>query len=161
MDADEAVQAYKDLARVERSLPLPEDGGSARSGRSGTGPPIAFAPTSFFACSPITSNGICAKPWRRCCSTTPISTSARAERSSPVAKTEPSETAKTKKAIKRNADGDRVSSFAGFIDHLATMTRNTMRMPLAAKHNFTLISKPTPLQDAAFRLLGLDPQRIQ
>jgi Transposase DDE domain len=86
---------------------------------------------------------------------------ARAERSSPVAKTEPSETVKAKKATKRNADGHRVSSFAGLIDHLATMTRNTMRVPLAAKHHFTLIAKPTPLQDAAFKLLGLDPQRVQ
>lgn len=86
---------------------------------------------------------------------------ARAERSSPVAKTEPSETVKAKKATKRSADGHRVNSFAGLIDHLGTMTRNTMRVPLAAKHHFTLISKPTPLQEAAFKLIGLDPQRIQ
>ena len=59
-----------------------------------------------------------------------------------------------KKAIKRNANGDRVNSFAGLIDHLGTMTRNTMRMPLAAKHPFTLLSKSTPLQDAAFKLLA-------
>lgn len=86
---------------------------------------------------------------------------ARAERSSPVAKTEPSEAVKAKKATKRNANGQRVNSFAGLIDHLGTMTRNTMRVPLAAKHHFTLISKPTPLQDAAFKLLGIDPQRVQ
>jgi len=85
----------------------------------------------------------------------------RADRSSPVAKTEPSETVKAKKAIKRNANGERVNSFAGLIDHLGTMTRNTMRVPLAAKHHFTLLSKPTPLQEAAFKLLGLDPQRVQ
>jgi len=41
------------------------------------------------------------------------------------------------------------------------MTRNTMRMPLAAKHPFTLLSKPTPLQEAGFNLLGLDPKRVQ
>ena len=63
---------------------------------------------------------------------------ARAERSSPVAATEPSPAAKSKKAIKRNANGDRVNSFAG---HLGTMTRNTMRMSLAEKHPFTLLSK--------------------
>jgi hypothetical protein len=66
-----------------------------------------------------------------------------AERSSPVAATEPSPAAKSKKAIKRNANGDRVNSFAGLIDHLGTMTRNTMRMPLAEKHPFTLLSKST------------------
>ena len=86
---------------------------------------------------------------------------ARTQRSSPVAKTEPSEAVKAKKATKRNANGQRVNSFAGLIDHLGTMTRNTMRVPLAAKHHFTLTSKPTPLQDAAFKLLGLEPQRVQ
>ena len=86
---------------------------------------------------------------------------ARAERSSPVVSTEPSPAARTKKAIKRNANGDRVNSFAGLIDHLGTMTRNSMRMPLAAKHPFTLLSKPTPLQEAAFNLLGFDPKRVQ
>jgi transposase len=81
----------------------------------------------------------------------------RAERSSPVASTEPSAAARSKKAIKRNANGDRIHSFAGLIDHLGTMTRNTMRMPLAAKHRFTLLSKATPLQEAAFKLVGFSP----
>src|SRR3546814_755806 len=37
----------------------------------------------------------------------------------------------------RHAEGalrDSVHSFAGLIDHLGTMTRNTMRMPLAKMH---------------------------
>ena len=87
--------------------------------------------------------------------------SARAERPSPVVATEPSPSAKSKKAIKRNANGDPVHSFAGLMDHLGTMTRNTMRMPLAKKHRFTLLSQASPLQEAAFRLLGLDPRRVQ
>jgi hypothetical protein len=37
------------------------------------------------------------------------------------------------------------------------MTRNTIRMPLAAKHRFTLLSKSAPLQEAAFKLLGFGP----
>jgi len=86
---------------------------------------------------------------------------AREERRSPVASTEPSATAKAKKAIKRNANGDRVSSFAGLIDNFGAMTRNTMRVPLAGAHHFTLLSKATPLQEAAFRLLGVDPQCVQ
>ena len=40
------------------------------SARSATGPHRACAPTSSCACSPITSSGICATPWPRCCSTT-------------------------------------------------------------------------------------------
>ena len=82
---------------------------------------------------------------------------ARTERRSPVASIEPSATARSKKAIKRNANGDPVHSFAGLIDHLGTMTCNTMRMPLAAKHRFTLLSKSTPVQEAAFKLLGFGP----
>src|SRR5579859_4236648 len=74
---------------------------------------------------------------------------AKAERRSPVASTEPSETVKAKKATKRNADGLRVMGFAELIDHLGTLVRNTMRMPLRTRHCFTLHSKPTPLQQAA------------
>jgi hypothetical protein len=37
----------------------------------------------------------------------------------------------------------------------------SMRMPLAKKKHFTLLSKSTPLQQAAFQLLGFDPKRVQ
>jgi hypothetical protein len=36
-----------------------------------------------------------------------------------------------------------------------------MRVPSRPKHRFILHSKPTPLQEAAFRLLDLDPVRVQ
>jgi hypothetical protein len=52
-------------------------------------------------------------------------------------------------------------SFADLIDHLGALTRNAMRAPLRAKHRFTLHSSPTPLQEAAFRLLNLEPTRVQ
>src|SRR5437764_9547578 len=71
---------------------------------------------------------------------------ARAERVSPVAKTEPSEAVKAKKATKRSADGVRVMSFADLITHLGTLVRNTMRVPSRPKHRFTLYSSPTALQ---------------
>jgi hypothetical protein len=85
----------------------------------------------------------------------------RDARSSPVAPTQVSAAANSKKAIKRNAQGERVHSFAGLMDHLGTMTRNTMRMPFAKKHRFTLLSQATPLQEAAFKLLGFEPKRVQ
>ena len=44
---------------------------------------------------------------------------------------------------------------------LGTLVQNTMRVPLRSKHRFTLHSKPTTLQQAAFRLLDLDPLRVQ
>jgi hypothetical protein len=52
-------------------------------------------------------------------------------------------------------------SFAGLVAHLGTLTRNIMRVPLRATHRFTLFTKPTPLQEAAFRLLNLEPIRVQ
>jgi hypothetical protein len=66
-----------------------------------------------------------------------------------------------KKLTVDNANGDPVHSFAGLIDHLGTMTRNTMRMPQAKTHPFMLLSRSTPLQDKAFELLGIDPMRVQ
>jgi transposase len=86
---------------------------------------------------------------------------ARAERSSPVVKTEPSEAVKEKKATKRSADGHRVMSFNGLVAHLGTFTRNTMRVPTNQKYRFTLYTRPTSLQEAAFRLLDIDPARVQ
>ena len=41
------------------------------------------------------------------------------------------------------------------------MTRNTMSMPFAEKHPFTLLSKSTPLQEETFKLLGVDPMCVQ
>ena len=67
---------------------------------------------------------------------------ARAERSSPVSSTEPSDAAKAKKATKRSADGHRVMCFADLVDHLGTLTCNTMRLSLRGTHRFTLYSTP-------------------
>jgi hypothetical protein len=44
--------------------------------------------------------------------------------------------------------------------HLGTLTRNTMRVSLRASHRFTIHSTPTKLQ-AAFKLLGVEPLRVQ
>ena len=79
----------------------------------------------------------------------------------PVAKTGPSEPAKVKKATKRSAEGLRVIDFADLIAHLGTLTRNTVRVPPRQSHRFTLQSTPTALQEAAFKLLDLDPARVQ
>ena len=86
---------------------------------------------------------------------------AKAERTSPVAATEPSDAVKAKKATKRSADGQRVMSFADLVAHLGTLVRNTMRVPARPKHRFTLHSRPTTLQETAFALLGFDPVRVQ
>jgi len=155
-----AVQAYKDLSRVERAF------------RSMKTIDLEIRPIRHWNAERVRAHVFLCMlayhvEWHLRQALAPLLfhdtdlADARTQRSSPVAKTEPSEAVKAKKATKRNANGQRVNSFAGLIDHLGTMTRNTMRVPLAAKHHFTLTSKPTPLQDAAFKLLGLEPQRIQ
>ena len=86
---------------------------------------------------------------------------ARAERSSPVAKTEPSPTAKTKKATKRNPAGQPVMNFADLLAHLGTLARNTVTTSLQKGHSFTLHTRPTAIQETAFKLLEIDPARVQ
>jgi hypothetical protein len=156
----QAVQAYKDLARVERAF------------RSMKTIDLEIRPIRHWVASRVRAHVFLCMlayhvEWHLTRALAPLLfhdtdlEAAREQRRSPVAATEPSAVAKSKKAIKRNANGDRVHSFAGLIDHLATMTRNSIRMPLAKKHRFTLLSKSTPLQETAFTLLGLDPQRVQ
>ena len=160
MSSAHAVQAYKDLARVERAF------------RSMKTIDLEIRPIRHWSAERVRAHVFLCMlayhvEWHLRQTLAPLLfhdtdlEAARAERSSPVVKTEPSVTVKAKKATKRNANGDRVNSFAGLIDHLGTMTRNTMRMPLAAKNPFTLVSKSTPLQEAAFKLLGVDPKRVQ
>ena len=85
----------------------------------------------------------------------------RAERPSPVAKTEPSPEAQAKKGTKRNAAGLPVMAFGDLMAHLGTLARNTVAASLQKGHSFILHTRPTPIQEAAFKLLDLDPVRVQ
>ena len=51
--------------------------------------------------------------------------------------------------------------FAELLDHLGTLARNSVRAPFHGDHSFVLYATPTPLQKEAFRLLSLDPERVQ
>ena len=67
---DDVVRSYKNLTNVERGVPISEDGRLCRSVPSVTGRRSGCGRTCSCACSPTTSSGICAEPWRRCCSMT-------------------------------------------------------------------------------------------
>src|SRR6267378_3269979 len=160
LDAAEVVQAYKDLSRVERAF------------RSLKTVDLEIRPIRHWTAQRVRAHVFLCMlayhvEWLLREALAPLLfhdtelNAARAERSSPVAKTEPSEAAKTKKATNRSTDGHRVMSFAGLIAHLGTLTRNTMRVPLRPKHRFTLYTKPTSLQEAAIKLLDLNPVRVQ
>jgi transposase len=160
LDAKETVQAYKDLSRVERAF------------RSLKTVDLEIRPIRHRMAQRVRAHVFLCMlayhvEWHLREALAPLLfhdtdlDAARAERTSPVASTEPSEAVKTKKATKRSADGQRVMGFPHLIDHLGTLTRNTMRVALRAKHRFTLHSSATPLQEAAFKLLDLKPTRVQ
>ncbi len=160
LDAAEAVQAYKDLSRVERAF------------RSIKTVDLEIRPIRHWTAQHVRAHVFLCMlayhvEWHLREALAPLLfhdtelEAARGERTSPVAKTEPSEVAKAKKATKRSADGHHVMSFNALIAHLGTLVRNTMRVPLRTKHRFTLHSRPTPLQEAAFKLLDLDPLSVQ
>jgi hypothetical protein len=53
-------------------------------------------------------------------------------------------------------------SFSGLLDHLATLTRNTLRVRTDTAGEFDLVAVPTPTQRQAFDLLGATiPLRLQ
>lgn len=79
---------------------------------------------------------------------------ARAARRSIVAPAEVSAAAKMKKQSRRTEDGLPVQSFQSLLAHLATLTRNRVRATAAV--SFDQLSQPTPLQQRAFDLLGVD-----
>src|SRR6201994_1882233 len=80
---------------------------------------------------------------------------AEAQRSSIVAKAERSPDAITKQTTGRTSDGLPVHSFRTLLDDLATLTRNTLVTAIAPEQPFTLIARPTPVQQRARDLLGL------
>ena len=160
LDASEAVQAYKDLSRVERAFrSLKTIDLDIRPIRHWTAPRVR---AHVFLC--MLAYHV---EWHLRDALAPLLfhdtelAAARAERPSPIVSTEPSEALKAKKATKRSANGLRVMGFAGLMTHLGTLTRNTMCVPIRTAHRFTLFTKPTPLQEAAFRLLSLEPMRVQ
>jgi hypothetical protein len=80
---------------------------------------------------------------------------AEALRESPVAKAQRSPAALAKSATGRTADGAPVHSFQSLLADLATLTRNTIVTAIAANQPFTILTRPTPIQQKAFDLLDL------
>jgi hypothetical protein len=160
LDAAETVQAYKDLSHVERAF------------RSLKSADLEIRPIRHWTADRVRAHVFLCMlayhvEWHLREALAPLLfhdtdlAAAKAERTSPVAAIEPSDAVKAKKATRRSTDGQRVMSFADLVAHLGTLVRNTMRVPARPKHRFTLHSRPTALQKAAFALLELDPVRVQ
>jgi Transposase DDE domain len=86
---------------------------------------------------------------------------AAAMRSSIVAKAERSEAAIRKQTTGRTDDGLPVHSFQTLLADLGTYCRIQAATALNEKYLFTLHTRPTPTQQRAFELLGINPDRTQ
>jgi len=74
------------------------------------------------------------------------------KRDDPVAKALRSEKAKMKDATKTGEDGQVLHNFATLLNHLSTLTRNTVVFTEGVK--IEKLSLPTPTQRRAFELIG-------
>jgi len=82
-------------------------------------------------------------------------------RDHPVAPARRSGSASKKAATKRNDDDLEVRGFRELLDHLGSMTRNTVRVTTDPASGFELLATPTPIQRRAFELLGAPvPRRL-
>jgi transposase len=86
---------------------------------------------------------------------------AAAMRASIVAKAERSEAARRKQTTGLTDDGLPVHSFQSLLADLATYARIQATTVLNDKYVFTLHTRPTPIQQRAFELLALNPDRTQ
>jgi transposase len=86
---------------------------------------------------------------------------AAAMRTSIVARAERSEAATRKQTTGRTDDGLPVHSFQSLLADLATYSRIQATTALNEKYVFTLHTRPTPIQQRAFELLAINPDRTQ
>jgi hypothetical protein len=86
---------------------------------------------------------------------------ASAARVSIVAKAERSQAAKAKEATGHTADGLPVHSLHTLLADLATFSRIEATTALNEQYVFTLYTRPTPTQQRAFELLGVNPECSQ
>jgi transposase len=86
---------------------------------------------------------------------------AAAMRPSIVAPAERSDAARRKQTTGRTDDGLPVHSFRSLLADLATYCRIQATTALNEKYVFTLHTRPTPIQQRAFNLLAINPNRTQ
>ncbi len=77
-------------------------------------------------------------------------------RSSVVAQAQRSPVAVTKQTTGLTPDGLPVHSFRSLLADLATLARNTITTAIAPRHPLTVLTRPTPIQQKALDLLGVE-----
>jgi transposase len=83
------------------------------------------------------------------------------ERKSIVAPAQPSPATIEKRTQRRSADGQPALAWPDLLAHLATLTLNEVALPLQGTATFTLLARPTALQEKAFALLDLPLPCVQ
>jgi hypothetical protein len=84
---------------------------------------------------------------------------ARANRASIVSPAKPSNAAQNKASTKKSEDGLPIHSFRTLLSDLATLTSNKVENK-AHGLSFVRITRPTPVQQKALDLLGVDPRAM-
>ena len=156
--SDDAVRAYKSLARVERAFR------TLKTSRLEVRPVFVYSEehvrAHVFLCMLAAH-----VEWHMRRRLAPIlfedddPEGAKAKRASPVEAAKVSEKAKAKADSKKTADGLPVHSMQTLLADLATLTLNEVELPAIPERPLTIVSRPTKLQERAFGLLGIDPSK--
>jgi transposase len=158
LSAEEAVGAYKSLAQVERAF------------RTMKGVDLQIRPIHHWLGDRVRAHVfLCMLAYyvefhmRRALAPMLFAEHApeARERKSIVAPAEPSPAAIEKRTQRRSADGQLVLAWPDLLAHLATLTLNEVALPLQGTATFTLLARPTALQEKTFTLLGLPLPRVQ
>ena len=159
LGAEEAVEAYKSLAQVERAFL------AMKTSR------LRIRPVHVYSEDHVRAHVFLCMlayhvEWHMRRRLAPIlfedddREGARAQRNSPVEKAEVSESARTKADTKRTPDGLPVHSFTTLLSDLATLTLNEATVPDGPDHGIPVFAQPTELQGRALDLLEIDPAKF-
>jgi Transposase DDE domain len=145
LDAAGAVAAYKDLARVEQDFKISKDDLDLR--------PIWHRLDDRVRAHALLRMLACYLTWHLRKAWAPLTYTDEhpPQRDNPVAPARRSASAGAKAARKVTATGQPARSFPGLLDHLATLTRDTI---VIGGHQIQKITTATPAQREAFDLLG-------
>ena len=160
LDANTAVAAYKSLSQVERAF------------RSIKTVDLQVRPVFHYSASRVRAHVFlcmlayyvewhmrgCLKPMLF---DDEFIKDTQATRPSAVAKAQRSAHAKNKDATRRADDGLPLHSFQTLLQDLATLTYNITHTALNPKTKIILTTRPTPLQEKTFKLLGVSLPRTQ
>ncbi len=146
LDAPAVVAAYKDLAHVEQDFRISKNDLDLR--------PIWHRLADRVKAHVLICMLACYLSWhlRRAWAPLTYADEHPPQRDNPVAPARRSPSAERKASRKASAAGQPARAMADLLDHLATLTRQTITI---GGHQIEKLTTPTPAQREAFRLLGV------